>query len=115
VQNRIGTLVPFIENLNRISGWNNDQVDLPPFGFGLEIVHYRQCALVTCADYQPAASPGNLLLDGERSGHKLVPKLPRGFFLALRIVPLSNHHVVFVNETIDSNRAEGPTIYIELA
>src|SRR5215469_5316517 len=107
VQNRIGTLVPFIEDLNRISGWNNDQVDLPPFGFGLEIVHYRQCALVTCADYQPAASPGNLLLDGERSVRKLGPKLPGGFFLAPADCAAVDYHVVFVNDTIDSNRAEG--------
>ena len=49
-------------------------------------------------DYQPAASPGNPLLDRQRRVPKLAAKLPQRFFSAFAEVAAVDHHVVLISD-----------------
>jgi hypothetical protein len=48
--------------LDRLSGWENEQFDLAPFGFAFHVVHQGQ-ATRSGADDETTAFPGNLLFD----------------------------------------------------
>jgi hypothetical protein len=50
VQNRVALPVSFIEFLDRLSGPNNNQFDLAKLGLGLDVLHYRQSAVVARPD-----------------------------------------------------------------
>lgn len=106
VQNRVGPLVPFIEDLDRVSRRNNNQVDLAPPGLCLDVLHHRQCPVVARANYQPVASPGYFFLGRERRVSEFLTKLPRQLFLALVDFAAVNHHVMLISHAIDPDGTE---------
>jgi hypothetical protein len=55
-----------------------------------DLLHHRQRAISTTADYQPATSPGDVLRSRERGVTVHPPELPGGAaFFRLRIFPRS--------------------------
>src|SRR5215831_11851456 len=91
---------------NSLSGWQDEQRDLLPFGFALHFVHHGQGASSSSND-QTTAFPWNLLFNRYRRVPELVAKFLRWLLLTLTYVSAVDHHVVLIGHAVDSDRTKG--------
>jgi hypothetical protein len=106
VQNGVGFVGALLQHLYRLSCRKNEQFDLASRGFTLHLVHHREPALSAGANYQAAALPGYFFPDREGCMTEGVTEFLGRFFLPLADLPMIDHHIVLVSNTVDPNRAE---------
>ena len=106
VQDGVGVRSSPGQHADRLCCGQDDQVDLAAAGLVPDLLHDRQGAVGASTDHQPAASPRDVLLGGERGVPVRAAKLPGGGLLALADLPVVDDQVVVLGHAVDPDRSE---------
>src|SRR5207247_5171493 len=105
MQHGVGLASRVAQKLYRFDGPHDLHLDTPAFGLLEHIRHHRQSAVSACADHQPAALPGNLLLDRKRRVAELASEPFCWFLLAQTHRTPIDDDVLLIGFAVD---ADGP-------